>query len=584
MDAENKNIKLIKRKMAGVKKFNILSLAVPVWMPYLVIVLAAFSATGIFLYQSPNEFPITDAYIHLTYAKNLVKYHELTFYPGFQEGRSTTSVLWVVILALFQLVGVTPAISSKILGICLLACSGCLVFELVDKYLPGKANDTKILAAAITLFTITSGSMIWTALSGMETILFITLGLISLRLYAKDQWLSLGVVLGLMALTRIEGIILAGVFVLVEFINDRKITYKYIKIFVPIIVLLSSWLIYLQFKEGVPIMMSFVGRKIVFHETENYLSHENSFISSVMKINPLVHFFGWFYYLMFIITGFISFPGPYVSMTNSILGMQISLPIISIILIASILLPLFIKAFIYFWKKAQTLTFTNPKHRLLIATFAWFFLHNLTYALFLPRVGAGGRYALMNHIFLWICLFIGARSIINTKIRKFAFSLVLLLLGISLQYWIMVYVANVNYVLEVKQPALEFIEEHYPPDAPVGTTDLGHISFNSQRPVIDLLGHVNTDIAEFRESGGSFADYIFENKVCYLMLYDAVDGLGIDFSHEMKLYDDPRFYLVQDAEFSIPIEEWELGNTPLYNYMPAIKIYRVIWHDQASCW
>jgi len=74
-----------------------------------------------------------------------------------------------------------------------------------------------------------------------------------------------------------------------------------------------------------------------------------------------------------------------------------------------------------------------------------------------------------------------------------------------------------------------------------------------------------------------------QKNLCYLMLFGSVDGYGLDFRQEMDLYGDPRFNLVVEKSFSVPIEDWKLGSGPLRNYMPKMNVYRVIWQDKSRC-
>jgi len=160
---------------------------------------------------------------------------------------------------------------------------------------------------------------------------------------------------------------------------------------------------------------------------------------------------------------------------------------------------------------------------------------------------------------------------------------VLILFGTGLNYWRSVYQANVNYMVNVRKEAAVFIDTTYPADMPIGATDLGAIGYYSQQPVVDLFGHINQDFNKFIEDGGNTSDYIAKEHLCYLMLFDSVGNAGLDLQAEMGLSDDPRFYLSLEKSFSVPVQAWDLGNGPIRNYMPAVKIYRIQWQDQSGC-
>ena len=112
---------------------------------------------------------------------------------------------------------------------------------------------------------------------------------------------------------------------------------------------------------------------------------------------------------------------------------------------------------------------------------------------------------------------------------------------------------------------------------------MGPIRYFAPQPVIDLVGHVNKDIGPFQEAGGTYADYVNEEQVCFLILYDAVENQGIDFAREMGLKDDPRYDLDLQKRFEIPIDIWLLGSEPIRNYMPAVALYSVAWQGANPC-
>lgn len=536
-----------------------------------------------FLWKTPQEPPMTDAYIHFEYARNLAFYGELSYNHGSKEGIGTSSFLWVVLLALFQKLGFSPLIISKILGIGFLILSGILVFELALQFFHDKSKPTNyIMATGISVLGLLSGSMVWLALSGMETILFLTLGLLSIWLFTRESWVYLGISLGLLTLTRIEGITLAGILILVEIIRARRITFGLVKIIAALIVILAPWFIYLQIREGVPISSSFQGRQYVVSSVEERINDQFPLFSWCQKIYPLIHFVCWVYFIFTFTTGSISLPTPVFSLGGSLVGTELTIPLAGIV-IFFLCLPLMILSV----KKIQIYpklgSINKPDDRLKIVMLSWWFLLNLAYALFLPRVGSAGRYTPMNHMVFWISLLLGTTLIKKHKIRVLSTVFVILLFGISLNYWRTVYQANVDYMANVSKKAALFVDTNYPSDTPLGVTDLGPIGYYSRQPIVDLFGYINQDFNNFMKEGGNTADYIVKEHLCYLMLYDSLENAGLDFAEEMDLLDDQRFYLSLEQSYSVSVEEWEIGSDPIRNYMPVVNIYRVNWQDQISC-
>lgn len=553
------------------------------WHYHGFIMLTAIGISLCFLWGTSQEPPMTDSYIHFEYARNLAHHGQLFYNHGSEEGIGTSSFLWVVILALFLKLGISPLIMSKVLGISFMFLSGMLIFELTLQFFSDKSKPINLLkATGISIIGVFSGSMVWIALSGMETILFLTLGLLSLWLYTRESWIFLGISLGLLTLTRIEGITLAGLLFLVEFIRFRRITLGMVKIIASLIIILAPWFIYLQIREGVPISSSFQGRQYVVSSVEERITDQFPILFLIQKIHPLIHFVCWAYFIFTFTTGSISLPGPEFHLGGSLVGTELTIPFTAIVIFC-FCLPLMILSI----KKTQIFqtlgSIHTPENRLRIVLVSWLILFNLVYALFLPRPGSAGRYVSMNHIAFWVSLMLGITLIKRPVLKTLSVIFVISLFGNSLNYWRMVYHSNVDYMTNVPKKAAVYYDTNYPSNMPIGATDLGAIGYYSRQPVVDLFGYVNQDFNKFLEEGGDTSDYIVKEHLCYLLLYDSLDNAGLDFTEEMGLTNDPRFSLSLEKSYSVSVAEWEIGNGPIRNYMPAVNIYRVNWQDQTSC-
>jgi hypothetical protein len=416
----------------------------------------------------------------------------------------------------------------------------------------------------------------------METLLFLTLGLLCLWLYSRESWIFLGISLGLLTLTRIEGISLAGIVLLIEFLRSRRINSALVKILTPLLLILIPWLIYLQIREGIPISTSFQGRQFIVSEVDERITYQFPAFSWVQKIHPLVHFVCWAYFTLIFITGSVSLPGPVIDLGGNLAGTELTLPIAAIA-ISAFCLPMTTLALKHWFKKLKPVSLKEPRKRLQIAILSWLFIFNLAYALFLPRVGAAGRYIPMNHMIFWISLLIGSTLIQNQSFKRIALILSVILFVVNINYWRTVYQANIKYLVNVRKQAANFIDQEYPTNVPIGATDLGVLGYYSNHPVVDLFGHINKDFNQFLSEGGDTPGYIAEKHLCYLMLFDSLDNAGLDIAQEMGLSNDSRFDLVIEKSFSVPVDEWSLGNGPIRNYMPVIKVYRVIWKDATAC-
>jgi hypothetical protein len=151
---------------------------------------------------------LDDGWIHQTYARNLVQSGRWEFVPGVTSAGST-SPLWTLLLALGYLLRVPYLFWSYLLGfLCLgwLALAGMRLWRVL-----WPEHESKALLPGIVL--VLTWPLVWAAASGMETVLFLALGVTILWLHFSEEdnsALGLGVVAGLLVLTRPEGLLLVG--------------------------------------------------------------------------------------------------------------------------------------------------------------------------------------------------------------------------------------------------------------------------------------------------------------------------------------------------------------------------------------
>jgi arabinofuranosyltransferase len=153
-------------------------------------------------------FPLDDAWIHQTYARNLAQYGEWAFNRG-QPSAGSTAPLWSVLLALGYLLRL-PYLGWTFLlgGFCLfgLAAAG---EALARRYFPGM----KSLFPWVGLFLIGEWHLVWASVSGMETLLY---GLCILLVFWRSSqargraWGGIGLLVGASVWVRPEGITLLG--------------------------------------------------------------------------------------------------------------------------------------------------------------------------------------------------------------------------------------------------------------------------------------------------------------------------------------------------------------------------------------
>jgi len=152
-------------------------------------------------------FPLDDAWIHQTYARNLVRYGEWVYFPN-QPSAGSTSPLWTVLLAVGYVFKLKPLFWAYFLGwVCLwmLALFGMQVFQRLTR----EGWKSCLIAGGVFVF---EWHLVWAALSGMETILLACLIILTFLLLLRTDrsWLLLGVLTGLSVWVRPDGITLLG--------------------------------------------------------------------------------------------------------------------------------------------------------------------------------------------------------------------------------------------------------------------------------------------------------------------------------------------------------------------------------------
>ena len=177
-------------------------------------------------------FPLDDAWIHQTYARNLAQSGEWGFRPGEPSGGSTAP-LWSSLLGLGHLLGLEPYFPAYLLGwLCLwgLATLGYLAFRRLRPELPAR------WAVGAGALLVLEWHLVWAAGSGMETLLFALLILAGLSWLiqlggAREgravpgsgvSWLGIGGLIGLSVWVRPDGVTLLGPALLVAAMAGGK--------------------------------------------------------------------------------------------------------------------------------------------------------------------------------------------------------------------------------------------------------------------------------------------------------------------------------------------------------------------------
>jgi hypothetical protein len=182
--------------------------------PALVLSVVAALSTAAYLAASGAGgylgFPLDDAWIHQTYARNLAQLGQFAFVPG-QPSAGSTAPAWTALLALGYLLRVDYRWWAYGLGAGLLALNAWLAFRLVLQLRPGARGA----AWAAGLLVAVEWHLVWAAASGMETLLFTANILLAFLVPPERHGFWLGACVGGSLLVRPDGLLLLP-FVLVR--------------------------------------------------------------------------------------------------------------------------------------------------------------------------------------------------------------------------------------------------------------------------------------------------------------------------------------------------------------------------------
>ncbi len=151
-------------------------------------------------------FPLDDAWIHQTYARNLSLLGQWAYLPG-KTSAGSTSPLWTVLLSLGYTLKIPYFVWTFLLeGLILwvIAVVGELTFR---SRFPSYSR-----IPWVSFFFILEWHLVWAAGSGMETLLFslIILFVLTYRAESIKSWIILGLLTGLSMWVRPDGITLLG--------------------------------------------------------------------------------------------------------------------------------------------------------------------------------------------------------------------------------------------------------------------------------------------------------------------------------------------------------------------------------------
>lgn len=432
-------------------------------------ILSAIAPIIFLLTTRAAGFPLDDAWIHQTYARNLAHYGEWAYIPGHPSAGSTAP-LWSLLLALPYLLGLNYKAWTFSLGI---ALSGAITWA-VQKFAIsfGWGKKEAFLASC---FSALEWHMAWAAVSGMEIPLFTFLSILSIALLLEGwpfqgrcglRAVMMGLLLGLLCLTRPEGLILA--------------------ILVFLVAIYRSPLKALTFAGGMSLCLVSYGA-FNYHLSGNFFP--NTFYAKAAEYRELVEKFPiWVRFWRVL--------------SPALVGAQV------------MLLPG------VFWSVVKGIKARDKAFK--AVAILWIILLPLAYAFRLPVSYQHGRYV-MPVIPVLVALGVPGTLELMAKIpvllrRVWGISTLIILLAF-LFLGARAYATDVGIIQCEMVNVAHWLARNTPPGSLIAVHDIGAIGYFSNRDILDLAGLVNPEVIPFIRNEKKLKEFILSRGADYLVTF-----------------------------------------------------------------
>jgi hypothetical protein len=446
--------------------------------------LAAVAALSLGIYLLASTwtyrigFPLDDAWIHQTYARNLAQRGEWAFVPG-QPSAGSTSPLWSLLLAVGYVFHIGPYVWTFFLGWTTLFGLAWLAEVSVRRIWPDWHPSIPWVGILICL----EWHLVWAALSGMETLLSALIVTAVLLWITQDHpnFSQLGIVCGLSVWVRPDLITLAVPVGLALLLSDKLSREGMKKLAWMAAGVCAGLIPYLVFN-----------RLLAGQWWPNTFYAKQAEYASLQQIPWIVRFLS-----------------------------EIQLPLVGV---GALLLPGVIG---WAWHCVR------QRDELQLAGMAWWLGYAGLYAWRLPVTYQHGRYIMpiMPIFFVWGVL--GYLSIQQHarfyRYRVIGKAWVLSTAVVLVLFWgivMRVYAQDVAIIeTEMVNPA-KWVAAHTQPGAIIAAHDIGALGFFGEHPILDMAGLISPQVIPVMGNEQKMANFLDQHSVNYLILtFDWYPGL-----------------------------------------------------------
>ncbi|HWQ04530.1 MAG TPA: hypothetical protein VN452_04170 [Longilinea sp.] len=419
-------------------------------------------------------FPLDDAWIHQTYARNLAMNGEFTFIPGMPSAGST-SPLWTWMLVPGHWIGGAGIyIWTFFLGVAslvALALVGERLFRLM-------VTPTNIWLPVAGLLLVSEWHLVWAAASGMETTLYSAaiLLIFFLAWHERSPVWALGLLIGVAVWIRPDAITLFGPVGWMLLFQNGSSQNRLKRLGWMIggsFLLIAAYLMFNRLLSGSLWPTTFYAK-----QAEYAILSQGSFISRYFRIATL--------------------------------------PLVGV---GTLLLPGFI---FQFWNIVKNRNWRSA------AMMLWWLGYTGIYAFRLPVGYQHGRYLIPAMPIFFLLGLSGSLAIYQSvKISqrwkrrlKFASTAAIFLVSLAfLISGIRAYAEDVAVIESEMVDTARWLQINTEPDALLAVHDIGAVGYFSQRKIIDLAGLVSPEVIPFIRDETRLAEYLDAKKVNYLVTF-----------------------------------------------------------------
>ena len=442
----------------------------------IIFICAAITFNG-YLFFSKNYFqigfPLDDAWIHQTFARNIALRFEWAFLPGYPTSGST-SPLWTVILSLGYILKIPYLFWTYFVGFIVLfsqAIFGDLLFRNLTS--PGKPSFPWV-----GIFLIGEWHFVWAAASGMETLLLGSFFMVVFYNLSNShpRYFLIGILCGASIWVRPEGITLLGPVLFWMIITNRQF-----KLIVPnlIIFLTGFFIIFIPYLLFNIILSGSLWPNTLYAKQAEYVSVLNKpFIDRLLSL--LI--------LPFIGAGALIFPG------------------------------------IFFLIKHNDL-----KVKLFCLTIGiWWLGFNIGFSLFLPLPYQHGRYVIPSMPVIYLLCLSGfsiffSIPIVSSICRR-VFNRVWLFSILSV--WAIFYFLGAKSysrdvaIIETENVvAAKWIIKNTKQEDIIAAHDIGALGYFGERKIIDLAGLISPEVIPIIRDEALLEKYLDRESADYLIIF-----------------------------------------------------------------